>query len=40
MTRASSVGGGPSEEENAISSQLREALRQEEVCLKQRSRVL
>lgn len=38
--RGSSMGRGPSEEELVVASQLREALRQEEIWLKQRSRVL
>jgi hypothetical protein len=38
--RSSSMGRGPSQEELSVSSQLREALRQEEIWLKQRSRVL
>ena len=38
--RSVSMGRGPNEEENAVASQLREAMRQEEIWLKQRSRVL
>ena len=37
--RSTSLGRGPTEEEKAVESQLREALRQEEIWLKQRSRV-
>jgi hypothetical protein len=37
--RRRSVGRGPNEEENAIVKQLREALRQEEIWIRQRSRV-
>ena len=38
--RSVSMGRGPTEEELAVASQLREAMRQEEIWLKQRSRVL
>lgn len=38
--RMASVGQGPNEEEKAVAAQLREALRQEEIWIKQRSRVL
>ena len=38
--RGQSIGRGPSVEELSVAKQLREALRQEEIFLKQRSRVL
>ena len=37
--RRASMGRGPTEEEKSVAKQLREALRQEEIWLKQRSRV-
>ncbi|XP_073355332.1 uncharacterized protein [Aegilops tauschii subsp. strangulata] len=38
--RTAAIGCGPNDEERVVASQLREALRQEEIWLKQRSRVL